>query len=200
MRGYYFVTDSELSRAGNISDVRNAVEAGVEAVQYRRKDASTSVLFAEADILRRLCRRTLFIVNDRVDIALAVQADGVHLGQEDLPLEAARNLLGKGKIIGVTVHSHEEARQAEATGADYLGVSPIYTTKTKLDAGRPAGIELIRQIKAIVKIPLVAIGGINLGNAPEVVQAGADGVCAISAVVNPLDVRAEIGRFQRLFR
>ena len=200
MKGYYFVTDSKLSRAGNVSDVQNAVAAGVEVVQYRRKDASTAELFAEAAVLRKLCRQTIFLVNDRVDIALAVQADGVHLGQEDLPLPAARKLLGRGKIIGLTVHSFAEARQAEVAGADYLGVSPIFTTQTKADAGQPAGIELIRQIRSAVKIPLIAIGGINLANAPEVIRAGADGLCAISAVVSGEDVRAEIEKFQRLFR
>ena len=200
MKGYYFITDSKLSRAGNVSDVQNAVAAEVEVVQYRRPDASTAELFAEAAVLRKLCHRTLFIVNDRVDIALAVQADGVHLGQKDLPLPAARKLLGQGKTIGLTVHSLAEARQAEAAGADYLGVSPIFTTQTKADAGPPAGIQLIQQIKSAVKIPLIAIGGINLANAPEVVRAGADGLCAISAVVSREDVRAEIEKFQRLFR
>ena len=200
MKGYYFITDSKLSRAGNVSDVQNAVAAGVEVVQYRRPDASTAELFAEAAVLRKLCRRTLFIINDRVDIAQAVEADGVHLGQEDLPLPAARKLLGEEKIIGLTVHSLAEARQAEAAGADYLGVSPIFTTQTKADAGRPAGIQLIRQIKSAVKIPLIAIGGINLAKAPEVIRAGADGLCAISAVVSREDVRVEIGKFQRLFR
>ncbi len=200
MKGYYFITDSKLSRAGNVSDVQNAVAAGVEVVQYRRPDASTSELFAEAAVLRKLCHRTLFLVNDRLDIALAVQADGVHLGQADLPLPAARKLLGQGKTIGLTVHSLAEARQAEAAGADYLGVSPIFTTQTKVDAGPPAGIQLIQQIKRVVKIPLIAIGGINLANAPEVIQAGADGLCAISAVVSRENVRAEIGKFQRLFR
>jgi thiamine-phosphate pyrophosphorylase len=200
MKGYYFITDSKLSRAGNVSDVQNAVAAGVAAVQYRRPDASAAQLYAEAATLRKLCHRTLFLVNDRVDIALAVEADGVHLGQADLPLPAARKLLGQGKIIGLTVHSLAEARQAEDAGADYLGVSPIFTTKTKTDAGPPAGIQLIRQIKAAVKIPLIAIGGINLANAPEVIRAGADGLCAISAVVSREDVRAEIEKFQRLFR
>ena len=200
MRGYYFITDAKLSRAGNLSDVQHAVAAGVEAVQYRRKDASTAGLFAEAAALRKLCHRTLFLVNDRVDIALAVEADGVHLGREDLPLLAARKLLGKGKTIGLTVHSLEEARQAEAAGADYLGVSPIYTIQTKMDAGQPAGIQLIQQIKSAVKIPLVAIGGINLANAPSVIRAGADGLCAISAVVSRKDVRAKIEKYQRLFR
>jgi len=200
MKGYYFVTDSKLSRAGNVSDVQNAVAAGVEVVQYRRKDASTAELFAEAAVLRKLGRQTIFLVNDRVDIALAVQADGVHLGQEDLPLPAARKLLGRGKIIGLTVHSFAEARQAEVAGADYLGVSPIFTTQTKMDAGQPAGIQLIQQIKTMVKLPLIAIGGINLANAPEVIRAGADGLCAISAVVSREDVRLEVETFQRLFR
>ena len=200
MKGYYFVTDSQLSRAGNVSDVQNAVAAGVAVVQFRRKDASTAELFAEAAVLRTLCRRTLFLVNDRVDIALAVQADGVHLGQDDLPLPVARKLLGQEKTIGLTVHSLAEARQAEAAGADYLGISPIFTTQTKADAGQPAGIQLIREIRNAVKLPLVAIGGINLANAPEVIRAGADGLCAISAVVSREDVRGEIEKFQQLFR
>ena len=200
MKGYYFITDSKLSRAGNVSDVQNAVAAGVEVIQYRSKDSSTAEMFAEAAVLRKLCHRTLFLVNDRVDIALAVQADGVHLGQEDLPFQHARKLLGRGKIIGLTVHSPEEARQAEAAETDYLGVSPIFTTQTKGDAGQPAGTQLIQQIKRAVKIPLVAIGGINLANAPEVIRAGADGLCAISAVVSREDIRAEIEKYQRLFR
>jgi thiamine-phosphate pyrophosphorylase len=200
MRGYYFITDAKLSRAGNVSDVRNAVAAKVAAIQYRCTDAATSELYAEASVLREFCRETLFLVNDRVDIALAVAADGVHLGQADLPLAVARKLLGKEKVIGLTVHSIAEARAAEAAGADYLGVSPIFTTRTKLDAGLPAGIQLIQQIKSVVKIPLVAIGGINLDNAPEVVRAGADALCAISAVVCRADVRTEIEKFQQLFR
>jgi thiamine-phosphate pyrophosphorylase len=199
MRGYYFITDAKLSRAGNVSDVRQAVAAGVQAVQYRRPEGSARELYAEAAQLRELCRGPLFLINDRVDIALAVGADGVHLGQRDLPLASARKLLGPGKIIGLTVHGLAEARQAEAAGADYLGVSPIFTTQTKADAGPPAGIALIQQIRSAVKIPLVAIGGITLANAPEVIRAGADGLCAISAVVCREDVRAEIEKFQRLF-
>lgn len=200
MRGYYFITDLKWSRAGNASDVQNAAAAGVAVVQYRRSGTSDAEWFAEAAALKKLCRRVPFLVNNRVDVALAVEADGVHLGQDDLPPAVARKLLGRGKIIGLTVHSREEARQAEAAGADYLGVSPIFSTQTKPDAGPPAGIQLIRQIRAAVKIPLVAIGGINLINAPAVVQAGADALCAISAVVQAEDVRAEIGKFQSVFR
>ena len=200
MRGYYFITDAKLSRAGNASDVRNAVAANATAIQYRCPDATTAELYAEAAALRELCRGALFLINDRVDIALAVGADGVHLGQTDLPLAVARTLLGKERTIGLTVHSVAEAQAAEEAGADYLGVSPIYRTQTKADAGRPAGIQLIQDIKAVAKIPLVAIGGIHLANAPQVVAAGADALCAISAVVASGDVRGEIEKFQRLFR
>ncbi len=142
---------------------------------------------------------TIFLINDRVDIALATEADGVHLGQSDMPCLAARKLLGQEKIIGVTVHSLAEALQAESMGADYLGVSPIFQTATKPDAGKPAGIRLIEEIRAQVDIPLIAIGGINHCNAGEVVRAGADGLCAISCVVAKENVRDEIKKFQEIF-
>lgn len=200
MKGYYFITDSKLSRAGTVSDVKQAVAAGVNVIQYRCKDGSSAELYASALAVKRICRGALFIINDRVDIALAVDADGVHLGQDDLPLPVARKLLGQGKTIGLTVHSVAEALRAESLGANYLGISPIFSTQTKRDAGPPAGIELVRQIKSTVKLPVVAIGGITLANAPEVVRAGADCVCAISAVVCSSNVAAEIARFQEIFR
>lgn len=200
MRGYYFITDSKLSRRGNISDVKNALKAGVEVVQYREKNATTIEMYREALKLKRICKDIIFIVNDRIDIALAVNADGVHIGQDDMPFCVARKLLGKKKMIGVTVHSIEEAKEAENLGADYIGVSPIFATGTKKDAGKPVGIELIKKIKKQVSIPIIAIGGIDLSNAPSVVQAGADGLCAISAVVTKPDVKKEIEKFQKLFR
>ena len=169
-------------------------------IQYRAKDTSTREMLREARVLRELCRRTCFVVNDRVDVALAAQADGVHLGQDDLPLEAARRILGPGKIIGMTVHTLEEAQEAARAGADYLGVSPIFSTQTKSDAGRPAGLGLLQQIRQAIPLPLVAIGGITLENAAEVIRAGADCVCAISAVVKRPDVRQAVEEFQRLFR
>lgn len=200
MKGYYFITDAALSRSGNRSDVAAAVAAGVEVVQYRRKEASSREMYDEALALASLCRgKARFLVNDRVDIAAAVQADGVHIGQEDLPYCAARKILGPSKTIGVTVHDVREALEAEKLGADYLGVSPIFATSTKRDAGKPAGLALIQEIKAAVKIPVVAIGGIHLENAPGVVAAGADALCAISAVVTQPDVAAAIGKFQRLY-
>ena len=200
MIGYYFITEASLSRKGNISDVKEALKAKVKFIQYREKSASTSQMYREALTLRKICRKAIFLINDRVDIALAVEADGVHLGREDLPYKIARRLLGKKKIIGLTVHSLKQAREAQEMGADYLGLSPIFSTTTKRDAGRPVGLELLKRIRKNIKIPLVAIAGINLSNAPRVIRAGVDGLCAISAVVAKNDVRAEIEKFQLLFK
>ncbi|HOU70818.1 MAG: thiamine phosphate synthase [Methanothrix sp.] len=201
MKGYYFITDSLLSRAGNRSDVHAAVSSGVEVVQYRNKNADTREMYLEALELARICQAggSLFLINDRLDVALAVEADGVHLGQTDMPCTRARKLLGREKVIGVTVHNLAEAMQAEEEGADYLGVSPIFSTSTKKDAGRPAGIRLIEEIREQVSLPLVAIGGINHSNAPEVIRAGADCLCAISCVVAEENVSGRICRFQELF-
>jgi len=126
-----------------------------------------------------------------VDICLAVDADGVHLGQDDMPYETARKLLGN-KIIGLTVHNVKEAVEAEKKGADYIGVSPIFETTTKKDAGRAAGVRLIEGVKKKVKQPIVAIGGINKGNVAEAIKAGADSAAAISAIVTKEDVKKEV--------
>ena len=199
MRGYYFITDTGLSRGGNVNDVRRALAGGVRIVQYRAKEASTRAMLAEALELKRLCQGAIFLVNDRVDVALAVDADGVHLGQDDLPYEIARRLLGPGKIIGITVSTLEEALTAAGQGADYLGVSPIFFTRTKPDAGAPGGLSLLREIRAAVDLPLAAIGGITCENAPQVIEAGADMVCAISQVVTHPDVCVAVQEFQKLF-
>jgi thiamine-phosphate pyrophosphorylase len=199
LRGYYFVTDAGLSRAGNARDVASAAAAGVTVIQYRAKEGATRALCDEARALRALAGSALFLVNDRVDVAQAVEADGVHVGQDDMPCAMARSILGEDKIIGVTVHDVEEARRAEQDGADYVGVAPVFRTATKADAGAPGGLELVRAVRAAVGLPIVAIGGIDLANAPGVIAAGADAVCAISAVVKGADVAAEIRRFQALF-
>lgn len=200
MRGFYFITDSRLSLAGNISDVKSALAAGVRVIQYRDKYATTKKMYEEALQLRKLCKGATLLINNRLDLALAVGADGVHLGSSDLPYKIARSLLGKKRIIGLTVHSLQEAREAQILGADYLGVSPVFATATKSDAGAPAGTDLIRRIKKSVSLPIVAIGGINLQNAEEVVLSGADSLCAISAVVRKADVKREISRYQGLFK
>ncbi|MGA2089975.1 MAG: thiamine phosphate synthase [Endomicrobiales bacterium] len=199
IKGYYFITDTALTNAGNTADVAAAVRAGTKVVQYRVKNIATRSMIEEALRLKRTAKDALFLVNDRVDVALAIDAGGVHIGQDDMPYEYARRLLGPGKIIGVTARSVDQALTAQAQGADYVGVSPIFATLTKHDAGTPAGVRLIKEIKRAVHIPVVAIGGITLENAPQVIAAGADALCAISAVVKCNDVEQCIRDFQKLY-
>lgn len=201
MKGYYFITDAALSKAGNVSDVTRAIDAGVKIVQYRNKSNITAEMYAEAMAIKDLCARSAvtLIINDRIDIALAVDADGVHIGQDDMPYAVARRLLGGSKIIGVTVHNLDEATDAVGMGADYLGVSPIFATGTKDDAGRPCGVGLVEDVRRAYDVPIAAIGGITLENADGVIAAGADMLCAISAVVTATDVAEEIRKFQRKY-
>lgn len=196
--GFYFITDSALSKCGNAADVRAALSAGVKFVQYREKSACGKKTLAEALELKKMCdeKGAALIINDNIALCLAVDAAGVHLGQDDMPLKVARKLLPK-KIIGVTVHSLPEALDAEQEGADYLGVSPIFPTPTKSDAGKPCGTKTLRAIRAKTKLPLAAIGGITLKNLAQVLDAGADGVCAVSATVGTDDVRAAVAEFRR---
>lgn len=200
IKGYYFITDAGLSKKGNASDVKDAVAAGVTVVQYRSKLDDADRMLEEARELKEICKdKALFIINDIVEVALSVDADGVHVGQGDMPYETARRLFGKDKIIGVTVHNLKEAKLAEKRGADYLGVSPIFSTATKKDAGEACGAGLIREIRKNCKIPIAAIGGITLDNVREAVNAGADAICAISAVVTKDDAKGEIEKFQKFF-
>lgn len=166
------------------STVESALKGGLTLVQYRDKDTDDSTRFQNARTLRQLCREyeALFIVNDRVDLALAVDADGVHLGQDDLPLEWARQMLGEHKIIGRSTHSPEELQAAIAEGADYVGVGPVYETPTK--AGRAAaGLEYVKYAAKHCSIPWYAIGGIDTQNLYEVLGAGAKRVSVVRAIM-----------------
>ena len=183
----YVVTDRSLSRGrSTLEVVREAVEGGATCVQLREKQAGTREFLEEARALRSWLRgRNIpLFINDRVDIALTVEADGVHLGQQDMPIADARRLGPPSWIIGVSAESVEDAVRAEREGADYIGVSPVFATPTKTDTARPLGLEGLREMRAAVRIPLVAIGGIHLGNAREVVRAGADGLAVVSAIVS----------------
>lgn len=198
IRGFYFITDRYLSREGIIKDTRKAIKSGVCAVQYRDKGMPTCKMLAEALKLKGICRKIPLIINDRVDIALAVKADGVHLGQDDMPVAIARRLLGKKKIIGLTVHSLAQAEEGVKSGADYLGVSPVFFTDTKVTPIRPVGLRLISLIRKRFKdIPIVAIGGIKFEYAHDVICAGADALCAISAILKKEDSVGEIKKFIR---
>lgn len=193
---FYLVTDSGLSKKGTLSDVQEAVESGCRIVQYREKNKSTKEMVYEASEIKRICSgRAIFLVNDRIDVALAVDADGVHIGQDDMPIEKARRLLGEDKIIGLSVRNREEAIQAEKSGADYIGLGPIFDTATKKDAGEGIGPLKIKEVKAAIELPIVAIGGINKENCESVVQNGADSLVAISAVVCSDDVKRETKYF-----
>jgi len=198
---FYLVTDSGLSKKGTLSDVREAVEAGCKIVQYREKDKSTKEMVEEASEIKRICSgRAIFLVNDRIDVALAVDADGVHIGQDDMPVETTRKLLGEDKIIGLSVNDREEAVFAEKLGVDYVGLGPIFDTVTKKDAGEGIGPLKIREVKDAIKLPIVAIGGINKENCENVIQNGADSLVAISAVVCSDDVKKETEYFIDMVR
>lgn len=170
--------------------VAQALEAGVRLFQYRNKRGTRKNIYDTALRLAPLIREAggTLIINDHADIACSVDADGVHLGQDDLPIEYARKLLGKDKLIGISTHSAEQANAAEAAGADYVGFGPIFFTSTK-DAGTPQGLARIPVIRKAVAIPLLAIGGIHHSNAVEVIRAGADGVAVISAILGAADIK-----------
>jgi len=169
------------------------LEAGARILQLRLKDASSRDLLAVARAITPGCRArdAIFLVNDRVDVAMLADADGVHLGQEDLPLEAARRLLGPSRIIGISTHTVEQARTAEAGGADYIGFGGIYSGGLK-NIRHGQGPERLRTIRETVRIPIVAIGGITEATLPEVLAAGADAAAIITDVVRAPDIRAKV--------
>lgn len=182
----YLVTDRAMAGARLLEAVvRAAVTGGVSIVQIREKTLGGRAFFEAALSLRRLLDELgrPLIVNDRLDIALACGAAGVHLGQEDLPCAEARRLAGPDVLIGVSVSTPGEAVQAERDGADYLGVSPVFDTPTKTDAPPAVGLEGLRRIREVTSLPLVAIGGIHPFNAAEVIRAGADGIAVVSAIM-----------------
>lgn len=197
----YLITDSGLSRGRNATQiVEAAVRGGVTMVQYREKRASTKQMIQEASELRDICGalHVTFIVNDRVDVALAVDADGVHVGQDDMPAALARRLLGGGRILGVSVENTEQAIRAVSQGADYLGASPVFSTPTKPDTAPPLGIDGLHRIAGVVAIPVVAIGGVNTANAATLIGAGAAGVAVVSAIVLADDVESAARTLRRI--
>jgi len=189
----YIVTDEALSNGLSHTEIaRQALLGGADAIQLRDKTRPARELYGAASEIRALPEqaKALFIVNDRIDIALAAGADGVHLGQDDLPLPAARRIAPEGFLIGISAGSVGEALRAERDGADYIALSPVFTTGSKPDAGPGSGLAVLRNIRSAVSLPIVGIGGIHRGNVREVVLAGADGIAVISAVVSQPDIAA----------
>ena len=197
----YLVTDRGLARGrSTLEIVKTAVQGGVTCVQLREKDCSTldfiEQAFAIKDFLK--ARGVPLIINDRVDAALAIEADGVHLGQTDMPLGIAKKILGDSMIIGISAESIEDAIEAEKGGADYLGVSPIYATPTKTDTAPPLGLQGLRAIRAAVRLPLVGIGGLKRENAAAVIENGGNGVAVVSAIVAADDPAAAAGDLKQV--
>jgi len=194
----YAITAEPYHPGRDLFDVMEAaIRGGADIVQLRDKETPPDRLLEKARALRELTRRygVPFIVNDYPELALAADADGVHLGQEDTPIAKARRMLGEDKIIGISTHSIEQAREAVRAGADYIGVGPVHPTPTK--PGRPAaGLAFVRQAAAEIPIPWVAIGGITLENADEVLDAGARRLCAVSAIVGSPDPEAAARAFR----
>lgn len=189
----YLVTDRDLARGRTTLEiVAAAIRGGVSCIQLREKTCSTGEFIDEALAIRSLLARheIPLIINDRVDVALAVKADGIHLGQKDMPCSMARQLIPESMIVGISVESLDDAVAAQKDGADYLGVSPIYPTPTKTDTAQALGLEGLRSIRSEVDLPLVGIGGLNADNAAAVIYNGADGVAVVSAIVAADDPEA----------
>lgn len=200
----YVITDRKIQKKSSEEVIEEATDAGASVIQLREKDLPTRLWVEEAQKAREVtrCKGIPLVINDRIDIALAVDADGVHLGEEDMPLILARKI-APSLIVGYSVSTVEEARKAEKEGADYLGAGTVFPTSTKKDAGEPIGLERLKEIKKAVHIPVVAIGGINLSNLEEVLATGVDGVAVVSAIVGAESIREATHSFRQkieLFR
>jgi thiamine-phosphate pyrophosphorylase len=190
----YVLIDRDFTAGRTLTEIAQAaIRGGATVLQLRDKSSDIRRFYTDAESLRALTREAgiPFIVNDRVDIGIAVDADGVHVGEDDLPVEAARRLVGPGKIVGASAGSIDAAAAAIAAGADHLGVGPVYEARgTKADAGPPVGLTLVHEVAARSPIPIVGIGGITAANAGAVIDAGAAGVAVISAIGLAADVEA----------
>lgn len=183
----YLVTDRPLSLGRDMEwIVTQAVEGGVTMVQLREKDADTREFIELAQRLKAVLAPlgVPLLINDRVDVALAVDADGVHIGQSDMPYEMARRLLGPDKIIGLSVENMDDVRRANELDVDYIGISPVYSTTTKTDTAAPFGLEGLREAVRLSVHPTVAIGGMNARTAADVMACGTDGIAVVSAIVS----------------
>lgn len=198
----YVILDRTAARGRDLGEILDGVIAGgCRMVQLREKEWPSGRLWPLAERLRARCRAAgiTFVVNDRVDLALALEADGVHLGQDDLPPERARPLLRPGMLLGLSTHSAAQALAAQAAGADYVAVGAMFPTQTKPDF-ELVGPALIRALRPQIRVPLVGIGGITHANVAEVIRAGADGVAVISAVCGAPEPEAATRRFLELIR
>ena len=192
LAGLYVILDPSVGPRRSLGDIlKDAAGAGAKLFQYRNKSASMKEAYVEAMELRKIAAElgVTFIVNDRCDLALAVEADGVHLGQEDLPYGDARMIMGAGKLIGLSTHNPEQVHEADRLKPDYIGFGPIFKPGSKRDHDPVVGVQGLREIRRLTSLPIFAIGGITVENVADAMKAGADGVAVISAIVAAPDVR-----------
>jgi thiamine-phosphate pyrophosphorylase len=198
LSGLYIILDPSVCPERPLVEVLTAAaEAGASLFQYRNKTASMKEAYVEALALRQAAAKAgvLFIVNDRCDLALAVDADGVHLGQKDLPLDLARRVMGPDKLIGISTHNPDQVREATAGKPDYLGFGPIFNPGSKQDHDPVVGLEGLRAMRRLTSLPVYAIGGIQIDQAGEVMRAGANGVAVISAILKAPDISHAVNAF-----
>jgi len=198
LHGLYLILDERWSDKVCLSEViKEAADYGVNLFQYRNKEESLKNAYLHGLPLRQAARTAdvWFIVNDRCDLALALEADGVHLGQEDLPLRMARSLMGTQSIIGLSTHKPEQVENAQREGADYIGFGPIFSTSTKSAHDPVVGVKGLQQVRSQTSLPIFAIGGISHESIPSLIMAGADGVAVASGVLNARDIKIALQRF-----
>ena len=201
IKGIYLILDQQYTARDIVSIAMDAIDAGVDVLQYRYKGVSKKDTFYIAEKLRNLTSGTgiPFIINDDPALALAVDADGVHLGQEDIPVHIARRILGKDKIIGLSTHSYKEAIEADSPEINYIGFGPIFKSGTKMVTA-PLGPEAISRVRNAISIPLIAIGGISDENIKDVIRCGADGAAIISAILSSSDIKKSVRNFKEKIR
>lgn len=200
----YLITDRRLFTDNHslFIAVEEALKGGVQAVQLREKDLEVRELLRTAYVLRELTFRygAKLFINDRVDLALAVEADGVHLGGSGIPAFAARKAAGEGMLLGVSAHSVTEAEKAEEEGADFVTFGPVFETPSKLKYGKPLGLSMLREVSAMIAIPVFAIGGIKKERVKNALESGASGISLISAILGSEDIQSNTEEFMRLLK
>ena len=193
----YVILDAALVTTSYLTFTKEMARAGVRLLQYRNKAASSAALLRDSREIAEVCadKGVTFLVNDRADVALLAGADGVHVGQDDLPVEHARKVVGSGKYVGISTHNLEQFQRAAESSADYIAVGPIFSTTSKENPDAVVGFELLRQVRARTKKPIVAIGGITLERAAEVIEAGADCVAVLSDIMRAADPSARARQY-----
>ncbi|MDD2653660.1 MAG: thiamine phosphate synthase [Candidatus Omnitrophica bacterium] len=194
----YAILDKDLCGGNLLPLARKIIDSGVDIIQLRFKNGETRDILRFAKVLRRFSRnKALFIVNDHIDVALASGADGVHLGQEDTPIEIARKVVGDNFLIGVSCHNLRQAKIAQKCGADYVGIGPMFATSTK--AKEPViGLKVLKEIKRSIRLPSFALGGIHLGNLPKIRQYDINTIAVGKAICQAQDIEERVSRFKKL--